>query len=160
MSTGPDVRQAGSWTVRRVAGWLGLMLGVAAAVLVVVLLGGKDAESASTHAEPAVLEIVEGDGPRGITLTVRAAERLGIQTVRVRASGKRTVVPYAALIYDPHGATWVYTSPDPLEFLRVSVEVERVEGALAYLSKGPSVGTDVVTTGAAEMYGTEFELGH
>ena len=147
-------------TVRNIAGLLGLMLGVAAAVVAVVLLGGKDAESASTHAEPAVLEIVEGDGPRGILLTVRAAERLGIETARVRASAKGTVVPYAALIYDPHGETWVYTSPDTLEFLRVSVDVEHIEGPLAYLSKGPPVGTAVVTTGAAEMYGTEFELGH
>ena len=147
-------------TVRSIAGLLGLMLGVAAAVVVVVLLGGKDAESAATHAEPAVVEAVEGEGPRGITLTVRAAERLGIQTVRVRASAKGTVVPYAALIYHPHGETWVYTSPDTLEFLRVSVGVERIEGQLAYLSKGPPVGTDVVTTGAAELYGTEFELGH
>ena len=54
----------------------------------------------------------------------------------------------------------MYTSPDTLEFLRVSVVVERIEGPLAYLSKGPPVRTDVVTTGAAELYGTEFELGH
>ena len=36
----------------------------------------------------------------------------------------------------------------------------RVEGARVLLSRGPAPGTDVVTTGAAEMYGTEFELGH
>ena len=115
-------------TVRSIAGLLGLMLGVAAAVVVVVLLGGKDAESAATHAEPAVVEAVEGEGPRGITLTFERQNGSESRRSAYAASAKGTVVPYAALIYDPHGETWVYTSPDPLEFLRVSVDVERIEG--------------------------------
>ncbi|MDX6378281.1 MAG: hypothetical protein QOE98_2584, partial [Gaiellaceae bacterium] len=89
-----------------------------------------------------------------------AAERLGIETALVVGAGRGTVVPYAAVIYDPDGKTWVYTSPQPLEFLRAPVEVARIDGTLVYLSQGPPEGTSVVTTGGAEVYGTEFEVGH
>ena len=64
----------------------------------------------------------EGRARRGhelsrLTLTSRAAERLDIQTAPVRVGGRsasrRVFIPYAALIYDEHGATWAYTSPKP-----------------------------------------------
>jgi len=156
-----DMRQGDRWTPRNAFGLLGLLLGVAAAVVAVVLLGGKDAESASTGlAEPAVLEDVEGQTLRRIVLTPQAAARLGIETVPVRASAEGKVIPYAALIYGAHGETWVYTSPERLQFLRAPVVVERIEGELAYLRSGPPSGTEIVTVGAAEVYGTEFELGH
>ena len=36
--------------------------------------------------------------------------------------------------------------------------VARVAGDLAVLSSGPSVGTQVVSVGVAELFGTEFEF--
>lgn len=139
---------------------LALPLCVVAAVAAVVLLGGKDSESATGHAGPAELERVEGESVSRVTLTPRAAERLGIETTAVRTSGEGTAVPYAALIYDPHGEAWVYTSPERLVFVRAPVDVERIEGTRAYLSSGPTAGTAVVNVGGAELYGAEFELGH
>jgi hypothetical protein len=38
--------------------------------------------------------------------------------------------------------------------------IERVEGDNAYLSDGPPVGTVVASVGVAELYGTEFQVGH
>jgi hypothetical protein len=35
-----------------------------------------------------------------------------------------------------------------------------VHGQRAILANGPKVGTTVVGTGSAELYGTEFEVGH
>jgi hypothetical protein len=76
------------------------------------------------------------------------------------SSSGRTVVPYAAVLYDSHGETWVYTSPQPLVFVRHRIEIDHIEGDRAVLRSGPPVGTTVVTVGAAELLGTEFEVGH
>ncbi len=52
----------------------------------------------------------------------------------------------------------MYTSTGPLSFLRQEVEVDRVEGSVAFLLDGPPAGSRVVTVGAAEVYGTELEI--
>ena len=71
------------------------------------------------------------------------------------------LIPYAALIYDTKGVTWVYTSTsaEPLAFVRHKVMVDYIEGDTAYLSEGPAVGTLAVTFGAAELYGAETGVG-
>lgn len=86
------------------------------------------------------------------------------QRVRVRlplsgSKSRRKVVPYAAVLYDAHGDTWVYTNPEPLIFVRHRISVDYIDGDLAVLSDGPPSGTAVVTVGAAELFGTEFEIG-
>jgi multidrug efflux pump subunit AcrA (membrane-fusion protein) len=97
-----------------------------------------------------------------VTLTEDAARRLDIQTAAIRESmvnGRlRTVLPYAAVMYDTEGGTWVYTSPEALVFLRNRIEVDFINGDLAVLSSGPSSGTSVVTVGATELYGSELEF--
>lgn len=72
----------------------------------------------------------------------------------------RKVVPYSSLLYDGHGQTWVYTSPEALTYVREAVEIENIEGDQAFLLQGPEAGTKVVSVGAAELFGTEFEVGH
>jgi len=67
----------------------------------------------------------------------------------------RKIIPYAAVIYDPQGATWVYTNPEPLVFVRQPIVVDYIKGESAILLEGPSAGTVVVTVGAAELFGTE-----
>lgn len=74
--------------------------------------------------------------------------------------GQQKIVPYSALLYDEHGNTWVYTSPEPLVFVRKPVSVEYIEGESAVLSDGPPIGTGVVTVGVAELLGTEYKIGH
>jgi hypothetical protein len=161
VSTGTDVRQVAQRTPWRALRLLGALLCVAAAVAGVVLLGGKDSESVATgHAEPGVLEHVDGESLSRVVLTPHAAQRLGIDTSPVRTLAKGTAVPYAALIYDPQGKTWVYTSPERFVFVRAPIEVHRIEGKVAYLSDGPASGTEVVAVGGAELYGVEFEVGH
>ena len=41
-----------------------------------------------------------------------------------------------------------------------AVTVDQLQGDTAYLSKGPAVGTLVVTVGAEELLGTEYGVGH
>jgi len=98
-----------------------------------------------------------------VILTAQAAKRLDIQTAPVRDAQvrgtQRKVVPYAAVIYDLHGETWVYTTPSSLTFVRDRISVDSIDGDLAVLSKGPASGTRVVTVGAPELYGTELGIG-
>lgn len=65
------------------------------------------------------------------------------------------VVPYAAVLYGVHGETWVYTNPEPLVFVRQPIVIDFIDGDLAVLSEGPEIGTEIVTIGAAELYGAE-----
>ena len=133
----------------------------AATVLVVasVLLAacGQGAADAAPDAEAVTLtEIGESEIQR-VTLSASAAERLGVETVAVTADadGGQLLIPYSALIYDASGATWTYTSPASLVYIRAEVEVELIDGDSARLTTGPEAGTMVVAVGAAELWGAE-----
>ena len=127
---------------------------VATAALPVAGCTEVETETATGY-EPSTLEPVKGnDDLQRVKFTAEGARRVDLQTASVR----RNVVPYAALIYDPEGKTYVYTSPKPLEYLRKEVKVDRIEGDRVLVSRGPPAGTEVVTVGAAEVYGTELEV--
>lgn len=74
-------------------------------------------------------------------------------------AAQRTVVPYAAVIYGLNGEAWVYVSPEPLTYHREPVTIDYIEGDTAVLVDGPPVGTEVVTVGVAELYGTDTGVG-
>jgi hypothetical protein len=93
-----------------------------------------------------------------VEFTPEGAKRTGLRTEAVERTGRRVSVPYAALLYDPEGKTYVYTSPKELHYVKAEVRVARVEGGRVLLSRGPAPGTRVVTTGAAQVYGTELEV--
>jgi hypothetical protein len=113
-------------------------------------------------APPAKVEHLDGPQPTRVTLTEDAARRLDIQTATIRVVSirgqLRKVIPYAAVIYDTDGATWAYTNPEGLVFLRNRIEIDYIEGDLAILSDGPSSGSAVVTVGVQELYGSELEF--
>jgi hypothetical protein len=72
------------------------------------------------------------------------------------------VVPYSAVIYGLNGETWAYVrnpGEGSLTFVRAPITVDHVEGGLAFLSDGPPVGTEVVTVGAALLYGADTGVG-
>jgi hypothetical protein len=138
---------------------------VAPIVACCVSLGACKPAAVKAHeTKPAQVELIAGTELHKVTLTPRAAERLDIKTDRVQEIGingsKRKVVPYAAVLYDARGETWVYTNPEPLVFVRHAIHVEYIRGDQAVLSQGPPVGATVVTVGAAELFGAEFEIGH
>lgn len=132
---------------------------LAVAVAGLALTGCTEVESSAVEGyEPSQLEEVKGSDIMRVEFTGEGAKRTGLKTGRVERSGSETVVPYAALIYDPAGKTYVYASPEPLAFMRTEVKVDRIEGKWAYLKDGPPRGTEVVTTGAAEVYGAELDI--
>lgn len=115
---------------------------------------------------PAEIVKIEGSDLSRVSLTARAVERIDLRTDQVRevrvagSSAPRRVVPYSALIYDPQGVTWVYTSPEPRTFVRHRVDVDHIEGNAAVLKDGPPAGTVIASVGVAELYGAEFKVGH
>ena len=124
---------------------------------------GQPAAATAPKEPPSVVEKVEGTELNRVTLTEKAAERLGIQTDLVREEQvndvQRLVVPYSAVIYDLEGGTWAYTSPDQLVYVRHPITVDYIEGDRAVLVDGPAAGTTVVTVGVAELYGADTGVG-
>jgi hypothetical protein len=141
--------------------WMIAVLMVAAALTLVAC--AAQTSGSSTSSPPARVERIAGTDFSRVILTAQAAERLGIQTAPVQDAqvlGKlRKVVPYAGVFYDLNGKTWVYTNPEPLTFVRASISVDYIDGDRAVLSEGPPSGTEVVTIGSPELYGTEFGVG-
>lgn len=127
--------------------------------LVGLVLGGCNQATTSAPKEEAIHLEEQASGLKEITLSAKAAERLGVETAQVAGSGADLTIPYAAVIYDAKGDTWSYVNTAPLVFQREQITVDEIEGAIARLSAGPAVGTAVVTTGAAELYGAEIGVG-
>ena len=123
-------------------------------VLVVVGLSPSacgPSTTSPTKIEPATIEVIEGSDLKQVTLTEKAAERIGLETVPVQAM----MVPYAAVIYDIEGNTWVYTNPAPLTFVRAQIEIDHIEGDQAFLSQALETEAPIVTVGVIEIYGAE-----
>ena len=120
---------------------------------------GYDYETASHHV-PAKLEPIKGTDIQRVIFDAEAAKRVGLKTAQIRQDGQETVIPYDAVIYGADGKTYAYTAPEPLTYVRQEINIAHVAGDGVMLSDGPPTGTEVVTVGAAEVYGTEFEVAH
>jgi hypothetical protein len=68
------------------------------------------------------------------------------------------VIPYSAVVYDTDGSTWTYVNTAARTYVREPVTVTAIQDQVALLSAGPPVGTAVVTVGAAELLGTEYNI--
>jgi hypothetical protein len=118
--------------------------------------GGTAAEESGQP--PAVVKQVKGSEIKRVVLSAEAARRLGVRlaTVKREGAGPETVIPYSAVLYDPNGDSWTYTSPKPLEFVRQDITIDRFEGSSAILEKGPPAGAAVVAVGSTEIWGVEY----
>ena len=136
----------------------GLVIGAAA------ILAGCSAATPQ-EAPPAVIKAVAGSQVPQLQLTERAVQRLGIVTQPVRelttTAGQRSareVIPYAAVVYDTDGSTWTYVTTAARTYERKPITVTEIAGEVARLSAGPPAGAEVVTVGAAELLGTEYNI--
>jgi hypothetical protein len=136
--------------------------GVAVSLLLAVSLlaaGCGDSGGEEEGQPPAVTEQVEGSDAVRVVMTPEAAKRIGVKLAAVArdpAGGAQTVIPYEAVLYDPDGATWTYTSPKPNVFQRREIEISHIDGDSAFLADGPPVEAEVVTVGATEIWGVEY----
>lgn len=137
---------------------------IAAALAALLAAGLTGCTEPAVEAAPIVAaatkEEIAGSELSKLTLTERAVERLDLQTVAVTSGSGGLEIPYGALIYTAEGDSWVYTNPEPLVYIRAQVVVERIDGNTVRLREGPPAGTKIVTLGAAELYGAEFDAAH
>ncbi len=136
----------------------GLVAGAA-----VILAGCGSAAPADVP--PATVTQIAGSQVARLQLTGQAIQRLGIVVQPVRAApaakgqaGVREVIPYPAVVYDTDGSTWVYANTAARTYARKPITIATIQGNVAVLSAGPPVGTAVVTVGAAELLGTEYDI--
>lgn len=85
----------------------------------------------------------------------RPGERVSVN-IPYTGNSKGIIIPYAAVVYDIHGNTWVYEQTAPRVFVRKRVELERVVKQEAMIKRGLTGGENIVITGTAELFGTEF----
>ena len=141
--------------------WVVVTLSILMALVLVAC--SDESGNSSDQPKPAYVELIEGTGINRVILTEKAAQRLDIQTTPVREDQvdgvSRLVIPYAAILYDLSGATWIYTNPEPFIFIRELVTVDRIDGDLAVLTEGPPAGTAVAVVGVAELYGIDTGVG-
>ena len=137
------------------------------AVAAAILTGcGSDAPA---EVPPATVTQIAGSQVARLQLTGQAIQRLGITTQPVREApaakgkvlartGTRKVIPYSAVVYDTDGSTWTYVNTAARTYVRQPITIAAIQGNVAVLSAGPPVGTKVVTVGAAELLGTEYDI--
>jgi len=147
--------------MKRSIRWMSIIL-LLFACLPLTGCGHATEASAAEEEGPAKVEHLDGAEPTRVTLTEEASTRLDIQTDKVSeqqiGGAKRRTIPYAAILYDTEGNTWVYTSTEALTFMRHRIVVDFIDGEVAVLTDGPTVGTAVVVVGAQELYGSELEF--
>lgn len=98
---------------------------------------------------------LENDGHRW-----RVGQRVAVE-LRLKSVDRMLVqVPLSSLVYDIYGGTWVYVLSGPHRFRRNRVDIAGSDGSRAYLARGVKTGVSVVSTGAAELFGAEFGVGH
>jgi hypothetical protein len=142
--------------------WSNRWMVLASLALCLQLQGCKEIPEDVDEAKAAIVEHLDGAEPARVTLTEQAARRLDIQTAPIRNAevdgSPRTLIPYAAIMYDTHGDTWTYTNPKPFTYVRHPIVVDHITGEVGILTSGPPSGTEVVVVGAAELYGSEIEF--
>ncbi len=138
----------------------------------VVALGGKDhsdvsGPSISIQAKPVAAPPSADALSSSVDLyfecdnqneSFRPGQRLGVQ-LALRGETEGLTAPKKSIIYDIYGGTWVYVQTSPHVFERQRVLIRYMLGNRAVLAEGPAADTQVVTDGAAELFGTEFGAG-
>ena len=89
---------------------------------------------------------------------LRPGARVSVE-LPLAAESQARVLPWSAVVHDINGGTWVYEQTAPQTFVRRRVQIRFVDGDTAVLEEGPAAGAAVVSTGAMELFGTEFGFG-
>jgi hypothetical protein len=136
--------------------------GIAAALAATGLaLAGCQSSAQGADAEPEQVASVvapEDGSPAVVTLSEAAEGRLGITTEDVAEGPGGLAVPYASVVYDADGSSWVWVRTEPLTYQRSAIAISGITGDQVTLGSGPAAGTDVVTVGAAELVGVEIGI--
>lgn len=89
---------------------------------------------------------------------LRLGQRVGV-FLRLNDDEDSLVVPVSAIVHDVQGGAWVYEKSGPQSYTRRRVQLRQVVGGQAAVAGGVKAGVEVVATGVAELFGTEFGAG-
>jgi hypothetical protein len=139
---------------------------LASLAAVALFLTGCSVASAHEDPSPAVVKSIPGSAVKQLQLTQQAIHRLGIRIAALRTGqasvdghrGTYKLIPYSAVVYDNDGSTWAFVNTAPQTFIRQRLTVGAIQGNTAVLAAGPAPGATVVTVGAPELLGTEYNI--
>lgn len=86
---------------------------------------------------------------------LRPGQKVSV-TLRLAEAEESIAVPWAAVIHDAYGGTWVYEQVAPQTYARKRVLLHHVTDGYAALEIGPPVGAKVATASVSELFGTEM----
>ena len=86
---------------------------------------------------------------------LRIGQKVLVSITKKSGNGGCTV-PFSAIVYDIYGGSWVYVRSAPQTYARKRVELSHVVDNNAVILRGVAAGDEVVVSGTAELYGTEF----
>ena len=81
-------------------------------------------------------------------------QRVGVH-LALQGDASALSVPWNSVVHDVYGGSWVYTKAGENAFERRRVLPRYLVDGRLVLADGPPAGTEVVTAGAAELFGTE-----
>lgn len=130
-----------------------------ATITTLTAASGTTGQSASPVAAPPSANAVAGTVDLYYELDNRNSKfspshRVGVALLQ-KDSAESLTIPWLAVVHDIHGGTWVYERIADHTYVRRRVVVKFVNDATAVLASGPDVGANIVTAGAAELFGTE-----
>lgn len=88
----------------------------------------------------------------------RLGQRVSV-AVPLKGPAQGLAIPVSALVTDIHGGEWVYRQNADGHYQRQRVELVRPDGEDLILARGLVAGDEIVTAGAAELFGYEFGTG-
>ncbi|MEP7383478.1 MAG: efflux RND transporter periplasmic adaptor subunit [Gemmatimonadota bacterium] len=90
---------------------------------------------------------------------LRPGERVQVAVPLRGARSERLTVPWASVVFDHEGGSWVYERLGDHQYARRRIVLGEVVREWAEVRSGIAAGALVVTAGAAELLGTEFGAG-
>lgn len=120
--------------------------------------GGAEEEEEVPLVQTKLTDLKQYPGHHIIQFTKLGASRVGLATSPVTGTPEERVAPYAALLYEPDGSTFVYTSPKVRTYRYTPIKVSRIVGNRIYFTGGPKPGDRVVTSGLPQVYGADIQL--
>lgn len=114
--------------------------------------------AAPPSANPAAATIDLFYAVKNSDATLRPGQRVGV-LIPLRSEDENLVVPWSAIVYDINGGSWIYQALQANIYQRRRVQVQRVVDDQAAVTGDIVAGIEVVSTGVAELFGTEFGVG-
>jgi hypothetical protein len=114
--------------------------------------------AAPPSANPAAATVDLFYAVKNSDISLRPGQRVGV-SIPLRSNDENLVVPWSAIVHDMSGGSWIYQALESNVYLRRRVQVLRVVDDQAALTGDIVAGIEVVTTGVAELFGTEFGVG-